>query len=113
MLTPESFKIMSEPIQKEIEIIKKKITKLENNKNQIKTTVKKIPDYTDKIKELLNLDKPSRDLMFAIIDRIEIDQYRNVEIKYKFNLIEQDSFRYKEPVVVRKPRKRKGKTKKK
>lgn len=33
------------------------------------------------------MDPPSRELMFAVIDRIEIDQYRNVEIKYKFNLI--------------------------
>ena len=78
-----------------------------------KTKVKKVPDYTDKIKELLNVDKPSRDLLFAVIDRIEIDQYRNIEIYYKFNLIKKDVFKYKEIESPRNPYGPKGKPKKK
>ena len=67
----------------------------------------------DEIKELLNVDKPSRDLLFAVIDRIEIDQYRNIEIYYKFNLIKKDVFKYKEIESPRNPYGPKGKPKKK
>jgi DNA invertase Pin-like site-specific DNA recombinase/chaperonin cofactor prefoldin len=112
-LTPESFKIVSEPVQKNIETLKKKITRLENNQLKVKNKVKKIPDYTDKIRELLNLENPTRDLMFAVIDRIEIDQYRNIEINYKFDLIKKDTFKYKEVDTPRNPYGPKGKPTKK
>lgn len=108
-LMPESFKILSEPIMRDIESVKKKIIKLENSQLSDKTKVKKVPDYSDKIREFLKMDPPSRELMFAVIDRIEIDQYRNVEIKYKFNLIEKDSFKYVEPEGPRNPYGPKGK----
>lgn len=108
-LMPESFKILSEPIMKNIETLKKRIIKLENSQLNEKTKVKKVPDYSDKIREFLKMDPPSRELMFAVIDRIEIDQYRNVEIKYKFNLIEKDSFKYVEPEGPRNPYGPKGK----
>lgn len=108
-LMPESFKILSEPIMKDIETLKKRIIKLENSQLNEKTKVKKVPDYSDKIKEFLKMDPPSRELMFAVIDRIEIDQYRNVEIKYKFNLIEKDNFKYVEPEGPRNPYGPKGK----
>lgn len=108
-LMPESFKILSEPIMKDIETLKKKIIKLENSQLNEKTKVKKVPDYSDKIREFLKMEPPSRELMFAVIDRIEIDQYRNVEIKYKFNLIEKDRFKYEEPEGPRNPYGPKGK----
>lgn len=112
-LTDDSYDIVSKPVHKNIDLIKKKITKLENNQLKVKTKVKKVPDYTGKIKELLNVDKPSRDLLFAVIDRIEIDQYRNIEIYYKFNLIKKDVFKYKEIESPRNPYGPKGKPKKK
>ena len=111
-LTEASYDIVSKPVNKSIDLIKKKITKLENNQLKIKTKVKKVPDYTDKIRELINVDKPTRDLLFAVIDRIEIDQNRNIEIFYKFNLIKKDTFKYKEINSPRNPYGVKGKTKK-
>ena len=105
----DSFKILSAPIQKKIAEVKKRITKLENSQMKTKTKVQKVPDYSDKIRELLKMNPPSRELLFALIDRIEIDQYRNVEIKYKFNLIQQDIFKYKEPDKPRNPYGPKGK----
>lgn len=108
-LMPESFKILSEPIMKKIEVLKKQMIKLENSQLKEKTKVKKVPDYSDKIRDFLKMDPPSRELMFAVIDRIEIDQYRNVEIKYKFNLIEKDNFKYEEPEGPRNPYGPKGK----
>lgn len=71
-----------------------KIKELENKKNNSKEQIKKIPDYREKIKELLDLNNPTRDLMFALIDRIEIDKDRNIQITYKFNLIDEDNYKY-------------------
>jgi len=53
-----------------------------------------VPNYREKIKELLDLSNPSRDLMFSLIDRIEIDKDRNIQITYKFNLIDGDNYKY-------------------
>lgn len=108
-LTPESFKILSSPIQKKIESTKKQIIKLENSQLKVKTRVKKVPDYSDKIKELLNVNPPTRELLFAVIDRIEIDKDRNIEIKYKFNLIDKDEFKYISPDMPRNPYGKRGK----
>lgn len=42
--------------------------------------------YLDKIKELLEMKNPSRALISLLIDRIEIDEEKNIDIYYKFNL---------------------------
>jgi len=109
MVTADSYKDMAQPLEDNLQRIRKKITELENKDKQVKAKVEKVPDYSDTIRELINLDKPDRDLLFAIIDRIEIDQYRNVEIKYKFNLIEEDNFKYKEIETPRNPYGKRGK----
>jgi len=40
-----------------------------------------------KIKEFLSFEKPTRELLVNLIDRIEISEDKTVEIKYKFRLI--------------------------
>ena len=50
-------------------------------------SAKEIKKYEQKIKELINLDKPSRELLQSIIDKIIIDKDRNIEIFYKFSLL--------------------------
>lgn len=71
-----------------------KIKELEQKKDNSKEQIEKVPDYRNKIKELLDLQHPTRDLMFALIDRIEIDKDRNIQITYKFNLIDEDKYKY-------------------
>ena len=56
---------------------------------------KKLPEYEKVLKELINADNPSRELLIAIIERIEIDKDRNIEINYRFNIIEPTKFAYK------------------
>ena len=65
-----------------------RIKELQSKRNKSKEQIEKVPDYKEKIKELLDLKKITRDLMFALIDRIEIDKDRNIGITYKFNLID-------------------------
>lgn len=43
--------------------------------------------YLDKIKEFLELKNPSRALISSLIDKIEIDEEKNIDIYYKFRLI--------------------------
>ena len=43
--------------------------------------------FLDKIKEFLEMKNPSRALICTLIDRIEIDEDKNVDIYYKFKLI--------------------------
>ena len=43
--------------------------------------------YLDKIKEFLKMKNPSRALISSLIDKIEIDEDKNVDIYYKFKLI--------------------------
>ena len=50
-------------------------------------SAKGIKKYEEKIKELINLDKPSRELLQSIIDKIIIDKDRNIEIFYEFGML--------------------------
>lgn len=111
MMTSDTWKMLLEPLEKELEKIKKEIIKKKNININQKEEQKKIPDYSDKIKELLNIKNPTRDLMFALIDRIEIDKDRNIEIKYKCSLIDDDKFQYIGPTEPRNPYGPKGRTK--
>ena len=43
--------------------------------------------YLDKLKEFLKMKNPSRALISTLIDRIEIDEEKNVDIYYKFKLL--------------------------
>ncbi len=43
--------------------------------------------YLDKIKEFMSMKNPSRALISSLIDRIEIDEEKNIDIYYKFKLI--------------------------
>ena len=43
--------------------------------------------YLDKIKEFIEMKNPSRALISSLIDRIEIDEEKNIDIYYKFKLI--------------------------
>lgn len=56
---------------------KKNLLDLDNNQDY---------SYIKKIKEYLNLNNPSRLLICSLIDKIEIDEDKNIDIYYKFNL---------------------------
>lgn len=55
-------------------------TKFDNPKNDLK-------EYEDKIRQLVDIENPSRELLQALIDKIIIDKDRNVEIVYKFSIL--------------------------
>ena len=62
----------------ELDLEKYKTTKNEG----IKT--KELEEYERRIRELIDIKKPTRELLQTLIDKIEIDKDKNIEIFYRF-----------------------------
>lgn len=105
----ESYKMIVSPYEQKKRILKDKLEEIELEILKRKNGANKIPNYTKKIKELLNIEKPNRDLLFTIIDRIEADEYRNVTIKFKYKILEDYTFTYIDKNPVKNPYGRCGK----
>ena len=67
--------------------IRYEIEKLQNNKKEEKVNKNDLKEYEDKIRQLVDIENPSRELLQALIDKIIIDKDRNVEIIYKFSIL--------------------------
>ena len=67
--------------------IRNKIGKLRNNKQKDKINKSGLKECEDKIRKLVDIENPSRELLQAIIDKIIINKNRNVEIIYKFSIL--------------------------
>ena len=78
---------------------------------RIKNSSNILPDYTKKIKELLNLKKSKKELYDMLIEKIQIDKDRNIIIKYKYDVIPESSFTYEDRYPIHNPNGRKGKKK--
>ena len=98
---------------KEFETKLKEINDLIDNENikkyKIKNKVNVLPDYTKKIKKLLNLNKPKKELIDTLIDKIVIDKDRNITIYFKYDIVPVVSFIYENRNLVRNPYGIKGK----
>ncbi len=67
--------------------IREKIGELQDSKNDKKINKNELKNYEDKIRELIDIDNPSRELIWTLIDKIIIDKDRNIEIIYKFSML--------------------------
>ena len=85
---------------------------IDNNqmrKYEVKCKLNELPDYTKKIKKLLDLNKPKKELVHSLIDRIVINKDRVITIQYKYGVIPDNTFTYKNLNLARNPYGRKGK----
>ena len=100
-------------LAKESETKLKEINDLIDNENikkyQIKNKANTLPDYTKKIKKLLDLNKPKKELIDTLVDKIVIDKDRNIAIYFKYDIVPAVSFKYENRNLVRNPYGRKGK----
>ena len=71
---------------------REKIQSLQDIKEEKKVNKSEIKDYEDKIRKLINIDNPSRELIGTLIDKIIIDKDRNIEIIYKFSILNNLNF---------------------
>ena len=71
---------------------REKIQSLQDTKEEKKVNKSEIKDYEDKIRKLIDIDNPSRELIQALINKIIIDKDRNIEIIYKFSILNNQNF---------------------
>jgi len=101
--------IISNELYKELstesEIKLKKINNIIENekikKQNIKNKANILPDYTKKIKELLDLKKPRKELINTLIDKIVIDENRNINIKFKYDVIPEINFIINKKYIIK------------
>ena len=88
IISLEMYQDVADKLSEEMATNKKIVEELENKKEQMTNTNL----YTNKqheeiIKDYLALKKPDRNLLANIIDKITIDEDRNIEIYYKIKVI--------------------------
>ena len=87
LVSDEMYKRIANDTEVLLQEIRKEINKLKDSTKTIKNTTDDLKKYEDKIKSLINIDNPTRELIQTIIDKIVIDKDKNIEIIYKFSIL--------------------------
>lgn len=110
VISADTYKILAEEVDNKLKQINESIESEQIKKYNIKNKSSVLPDYTKKIRELLDLKKSKKELIDILIDKIVIAKDRNITIKYKYDVIPEITFRYENKNMVRNPYGRKGKS---
>ena len=100
---------MAKPYEEKLKEINLSLDNNQMRKYEVKCKLNELPDYTKRIKKLLDLNKPRKELVHSLIDRIVIDKDRVITIQYKYGVIPDNIFTYKNLNLARNPYGRKGK----
>jgi len=111
IISAELYKELSMESESKLKKINNIIEEEKIKKQNIKNKANILPDYTKKIKELLDLKKPKKELINALIDKIVIDENRNIKIMFKYDVMPEINFMYENRNLVRNPYGRIGKNK--
>ena len=111
VISTETYKELA----RESETKLKEINDLLDNENikkyKIKNKANILPDYTKKIKKLLDLNKPKKELIDTLLDKIVIDKDRNITICFKYDIVPEVTFKYENRNLARNSYDRAGKIK--
>ena len=85
IISVDTYTRLSSNTENLIRTYNSRIKELENSINEVP---KKYNDEEtkQKIKELISMKKPTRELLFILVDKIIVDKDKNVEIIYKFSV---------------------------
>lgn len=111
IISAELYKELSTESETKLKKINNIIEEEKIKKQNIKNKANILPDYTKKIKELLDLKKTKKELINTLIDKIVIDEKRKINIIFKYDVIPEINFIYKNSNLVRNPYGRIGKKK--
>ena len=111
IISTELYKELSTESETKLKKINNIIEEETIKKQNIKNKANILPDYTKKIKELLDLKKPKKELINTLIDKIVIDENKNINIIFKYDVIPEINFMYENRHLVRNPYGRIGKNK--
>ena len=84
----EQYQRLTQKFNEDVENLKVRKEKLEKELNNIGSndSKKEKEELIIKIKEFLSFDKPPRELLVNLIDKIEISEDKTIEINYKFRV---------------------------
>ena len=109
VISANTYKVLAVELDNKLKQINESIESEQIKKYNIKNKSSVLPDYTKKIRELLDLKKPKKELIDTLIDKIIIDKDRNITIKYKYDVIPKIIFQYENRKLIRNPYGRNGK----
>ena len=87
MVSDEMYKRIANETEVLLSKLRSEINKLKDDSKVIKNKTNDLKQYEDKIKSLIDIDNPTRELIQTIIDKIVIDKDKNIEIIYKFSIL--------------------------
>lgn len=96
IISADNYVRLSSQTEKQIASLNSRIYEIDNEENQIKEDTKEIIKYEEQIKALLNLDEPNRELIKTLVKIIYIDKDKNIEIQYRFKVLDDIKINYKE-----------------
>ena len=96
IISADNYVRLSSQTEKQIASLNSRIYEIDNEENQIKEDTKEIIKYEEQIKALLNLDEPNRELIKTLVKRIYIDKDKNMEIQYRFKVLDNIKINYEE-----------------
>ena len=109
VISADTYKELAGESEQKLKQINDNIENQNIKKYKMKNKVNTLPDYTKKIKELLDLSKPKKELIDTLVDRIVIDKDRNITIYFKYDIVPEVTFKYENRNLERNPYGRKGK----
>ena len=84
IVSEETYKRIASETEKLLTKIRSEISKLKDEDKIIENKTSDLKAYEEKIKKLIDIENPTRELLQTIVDKIIIDKDKNVEIIYKF-----------------------------
>ena len=84
IVSEETYKRIAYETEKLLAKIRIQIDKLKDEDKGIENKASDLKVYEEKIKKLIDIENPTRELLQTIVDKIIIDKDKNVEIIYKF-----------------------------
>ena len=109
VISSDTYKELAGESEQKLKQINENIENQNIKKYKMKNKVNTLPDYTKKIKKLLDLSKPKKELIDTLVDRIVIDKDRNITIYFKYDIVPEITFKYENRNLARNPYGRKGK----
>ena len=109
VISADTYKELAGESEQKLKQINENIENQNIKKYKMKNKVNNLPDYTKKIKKLLDLSKPKKELIDTLVDRIVIDKDRNITIYFKYDIVPEVTFKYENRNLERNPYGRKGK----
>ena len=109
VISADTYKELASEFEQKLKQINEKIEDQNVKKYKVKNKANILPDYTKKIKKLLDLNKPKKELIDTLVDKIVIDKDRNITICFKYDIVPEVTFKYKNRNIARNPYGRNGK----